>query len=394
MSLELINRLYADHSGTPFIDVPDYLSGIEHAGLEYLVGRDYQENLQRIRSDFGEDVYVAAIAALTAGHAVKGRTSPNPPVGACVLLGSASRTVAAVGATQPAGGPHAEVMALRAAGDKARGGTAVVTLEPCNHTGRTGPCSQALIDAGVARVIYLTGDPNPQATGGAEFLKDHGVEVHCAQITPAALEPWLVALAHERPAVTVKWAHTLDGFIAAQDRTSKWITGEVAREFVHYDRARRDAVIVGTGTALEDNPRLNARTPNGGEYAHQPLRVVVGTRSLHEDSFLTHAMVDPNEAQLGSGAVIQCPTVDGALSTLWRLGARDVVVEGGSTLFASLFEEGLVDFIDDYHAPAVLGAGVPLIGKVLAPTISQIKRFAPLHGISLGEDFLWRLKKK
>lgn len=393
MSLELINRLYADQSGTPFVDVPDYLSQIEHAGLDLLLNSSQQNKLLTLRRGFGDDVYFAALAAITAGHGVKGRTSPNPPVGACILFPDTATTVAAVGATQPAGGPHAEVMALRVAGENACGSTVVVTLEPCNHTGRTGPCSQALVNAGVARVIYLTGDPNPQATGGAEYLRDHGVEVHFADVLPAALDPWLVALGHSRPAVTVKWAHTLDGFIAAEDRTSKWITGRTAREFVHYDRARRDAIIVGTGTALGDNPQLNARTPDGGVYASQPLRVVVGSRSLPEDSCLAQSMVDASQAHLGSGAVIQCATLDDALRTLWSLGARDVVAEGGSQLFAGLFKKGVVDFIDDYHAPALLGTGVPLLGEALATTMAEIKRFEPQHLVSLGNDVLWRLKR-
>lgn len=396
LSLEQINQLYSDTSGIPFVAVPDYLSHVEYSTLPFLIGRQQQDALETLRRSFGEDVYWATLSALIAGHGVKGTTSPNPPVGACILLAKPLATRATVGATQPAkpeGGPHAEVMALRAAGEGARGGTAVVTLEPCNHTGRTGPCSHALVEAGISRVIYLTGDPNPLATGGAEYLRDNGVDVHFADILPTALDPWLNAVARNRPSITVKWAHTLDGFIAAEDRTSQWITGEPARHYVHHDRSRRDAIVVGTGTALTDNPRLSARTPSGDDYAQQPLRVVIGSRSLVEGSHLAESLVPAEEATLGSGSVIQCEDIESALALLWELGARDVIAEGGAGLFASLFEADLVDFIDDYHAPALLGAGVPLLGKALASTMSQIKRFIPQQLVSLGDDVLWRLKK-
>ena len=167
-------------------------------------------------------------AALRAGDAVRGTTSPNPPVG-CALF-SPDGALIATGGTSPAGGAHAEINALRAAGDRARGATAVVTLEPCNHTGRTGPCSQALVDAHITRLVYLTKDPNPQAAGGADYLERHGVEVIYALQRVDALQPWLTSVARGRPSVTLKYAASLDGLTAAPDGTSKWITGDEARE--------------------------------------------------------------------------------------------------------------------------------------------------------------------
>lgn len=221
-------------------------------------------------------------AALRAGDAVRGTTSPNPPVG-CALF-SPDGALIATGGTSPAGGAHAEINALRAAGDRARGATAVVTLEPCNHTGRTGPCSQALVDAHITRLVYLTKDPNPQAAGGADYLERHGVEVIYALQRVDALQPWLTSVARGRPSVTLKYAASLDGLTAAPDGTSKWITGEDARRHVHADRAVRDAIVVGTGTAIADNPSLTARRGDGTLMETQPRRVVVGTRAVPEET--------------------------------------------------------------------------------------------------------------
>jgi len=224
-----------------------------------------------------DDIGRALAAALSSGAEVRGRTSPNPPVGAAIL--DRNGELVGRGATQPAGGPHAEVMALREAGERARGGTAVVTLEPCNHTGRTGPCSQALVDAGVDTVYYCQPDPNPVATGGATFLRENGVNAECLDHEVEALVPWLTAVRRNRPSVTLKFAQTLDGFTAALDGSSQWITGPEARRHVHGDRSRRDAIIIGTGTAIADNPSLTARDGDR-ELPVQPRRVVIGGRSL------------------------------------------------------------------------------------------------------------------
>ncbi|WP_405655238.1 bifunctional diaminohydroxyphosphoribosylaminopyrimidine deaminase/5-amino-6-(5-phosphoribosylamino)uracil reductase RibD [Streptomyces sp. RK9] len=204
-----------------------------------------------------------------------GFTSPNPVVG-CVVL-DATGAVVGEGYHQRAGGPHAEVHALRAAGEKARGGTAVVTLEPCNHTGRTGPCAQALLDAGIARVVYAVDDPTPDATGGAATLRAAGVDVEPGLLTEEAETvnaAWLTSVRTGRPHVTWKYAATLDGRVAAADGTSRWISSAASRADVHRLRAECDAVVVGSGTQRADDPHLAVRGVDG---AAQPLRVVVDT---------------------------------------------------------------------------------------------------------------------
>nr|WP_234949067.1 bifunctional diaminohydroxyphosphoribosylaminopyrimidine deaminase/5-amino-6-(5-phosphoribosylamino)uracil reductase RibD [Corynebacterium sp. CNCTC7651] len=322
----------------------------------------------------------AAGRAIAAGETARGRTSPNPPVG-CVLIDDSGEPIA-IGATEPAGGAHAEVQALREAGERARGATAVVTLEPCNHTGRTGPCSRALVEAGVRKVIYLTADPNPEAAGGAAYLREHGVEVEHMPVRVAALQPWLTAVRLGRPSVTLKFAATLDGFTAAADGTSQWITGEETRAFVHEDRATRDAIIVGTGTVLADDPSLTARHPDGTLYEQQPRRVVVGTRAV------------PAGSNLDRLGYEQYATPEEALSALWETGARDVLVEGGAGLARSFVAADLVDAVQAYIAPMLLGAGRGVLGGPVAATLSGAHRFRRTFSRPFGDDVLIELEKE
>lgn len=298
----------------------------------------------------------------------------------CALV-NGDGDIIATGATEPAGGAHAEVVALRAAGERARGATAVVTLEPCNHTGRTGPCAQALAEAGVREVVYLTADPNPLAAGGAAYLRDQGVAVHYAPVRVGALQPWLQAVRRGRPCVTWKFASTLDGFTAAVDGTSQWITGAAARELVHEDRATRDAIIVGTGTALADDPSLTARHPDGSLYELQPRRVVVGSREVPADS---------NLARLGYE---QYATPEAALAALWDSGARDVLLEGGAGLAQSFLEAGAVDMVQAYLAPALLGAGRGVLGGPVAATLADAHRFTRTLVRPVGDDVLIELER-
>lgn len=321
--------------------------------------------------------------AMQAGAKVRGLTSPNPPVGAVIL--DAAGKVVGVGATQPPGGPHAEIVALRAAGERARGGTAVVTLEPCNHTGRTGPCSQALVAAGIASVYYLHADPNPIAAGGAQALAEAGVRVERIKApaeakVPDALAPWLLSVAEHRPHVTLKFAQTLDGFTAAIDGTSQWITGQKAREWVHADRAHRDAIIIGTGTALADNPSLTARYPDGSLREHQPRRVVIGRRDIADSG--------PAAQKLRELGYLQYSTVGQALADLYEKGARDVLVEGGAGLASSFLKAGRVDAISAYIAPVLLGEGRGVLAHPLAHTLEQAPRFHRISTTILGEDVL------
>ena len=320
----------------------------------------------------------AISAAIAAGESVRGTTSPNPPVG-CALVSSSGELIA-TGATSPAGGPHAEINALRQAGARARGATAVVTLEPCNHTGRTGPCARALVEAGVKRVVYFTADPNEAAAGGAAYLRDHGVEVDFQPVRVAALQPWLRSVRHGRPSVTLKFASTLDGFTAAADGTSRWITGEAAREQVHEDRAKIDAIIVGTGTAIADDPSLTARFPDGTLRQHQPRRVVIGSREVP----------DGNLSRLGFE---QHAAPHEALDALWDTGARDVLVEGGATLAASFLELDLVDTVQAYIAPALLGAGRGVLDRAIAGTIADAYRFRTTAVRQVGNDVFIEMER-
>ncbi|WP_099022191.1 bifunctional diaminohydroxyphosphoribosylaminopyrimidine deaminase/5-amino-6-(5-phosphoribosylamino)uracil reductase RibD [Mycolicibacterium palauense] len=298
---------------------------------------------------------------------VKGATYPNPPVGAVIL--DRDGAVAGVGATEPPGGAHAEVVALRRAGSRAADGTAVVTLEPCNHHGRTPPCVDALLAAGVSSVVYAVADPNPVAAGGAERLSAAGVQVRAGAevglVGGGVLREWLHKQRTGHPHVTWKYAASIDGRSAAADGTSQWITGEAARADVHRRRAVADAIIVGTGTVFADDPTLTARLPDGSLAARQPLRVVVGMREIAPESRVlnddTRTMVirthDPREV-------------------IRALGDRtDILLEGGPTLAGAFLRAGLVDRILAYLAPILLGGPVTAVDDVGVPTIARARRW-------------------
>lgn len=293
---------------------------------------------------------------------------PNPRVG-CVLLSPEGNEIAE-GFHRGAGTPHAEAAALATAyelggPDAARGATAVVTLEPCNHTGRTGPCAQALIGAGVTRVVFAQPDPNPLAAGGAATLRGDGVAVETGLLEHEARRlnrAWTFALEHGRPFVTWKLATTLDGRSAASDGSSKWITGESARHDVHRLRAECDAIMVGTGTVLADDPALTVRDEVGELVERQPLRVVVGSREI------------PEGARLLDGAAetlhLQTRDVSAALSELHELGIQHVFLEGGPTLGAAFLSAGYVDEVVAYVAPKLLGSGRAAVGDLGIESIS------------------------
>lgn len=323
---------------------------------------------------------IALAAAVAAGESVRGTTSPNPPVGAAIL--DRQGNLVGTGATEPAGGAHAEIVALREAGEKAEGGTAVVTLEPCNHTGLTGPCSQALLAAGIEFVYYCHPDPDPKAQGGADHLRQQGVGVERLDRDVDTLRPWLTAVRRNRPHVTLKFAQTLDGFTAALDGSSKWITGDEARRHVHADRTKRDAVIIGTGTAIADDPSLTARD-GALELPNQPRRVVIGGRSL-----TGHAR---NLHHLGFE---QYRGIPDALWRLWDSGARDVLVEGGAHLASGFMESGTVDAIQAYIAPKLLGQGRSVLTEAVGLTIAEAAEFTLRHVTRLGDDVLLELTRK
>ena len=291
-----------------------------------------------------------------------GSTSPNPIVG-CVIVGPDGGTVGEGYHACP-GEAHAEVVALAAAGTRARGATAFVTLEPCKHVGRSGPCTQALIDAGVARVVFAVADPYPPAAKGAEVLRSAGVVVDEGLLRAEAAwsnAAWLHFVRTGRPFVTWKYAATLDGRVAAADGTSRWITGDAARLDVHRLRSTRDAIVVGTGTVLADDPSLDVRLPYVSTSKH-PLRVVVGRRPV------------PPAAKVFAGAA---PTIQLAehdpVVVLKELASRDVVsvlLEGGPTLAAAFIAAGLVDRVVAYLAPALLGSGQSALGDLGIETIA------------------------
>jgi len=318
--------------------------------------------------------------ALAASVAVHGTTSPNPPVGAVVL--DATGRVVGVGATAPAGGPHAEVSALREAGLRARGGTAVVTLEPCAHHGRTPPCTEALAGAGVATVVFAVRDPHPRAGGGAAVLRAAGVAVVEGVLADGAarapLRAWLHAVRTGRPHVTWKFAATLDGRSAAADGTSRWITGAGARAEVHELRAAVDAIVVGTGTMLADDPTLTARRPDGSPRDHSPLRVVVGYRDV------------PRGFALDAPDVLHLRThdPDAVLSALHVRGVVDVLLEGGPRLAGAFVAAHRVDRVLAYLAPALLGAGPAALADAGVGTIADIARLQVDEVRRVGPDVL------
>lgn len=309
---------------------------------------------------------------------------PNPRVG-CVLLSPDGR-VLGEGWHRGAGTPHAEVAALadaRERGADVRGATAVVTLEPCDHTGRTGPCSVALAQAGVARAVVAITDPNPVAGGGAARLRAAGVEVVTGVEEAAGralLGPWLVAVERGRPFVTLKTATTLDGRVAAADGSSRWITSAESRTHAHVFRAEVDAIVVGTGTALTDDPSLTARTPDHKLADHQPLRVVVGERDLPADGRLTGP----------GGELVHLRTHDPltVLAALHRREVRRVLVEGGPTLSAAFLRAGVVDEVHAYLAPVLLGAGPQAVADLGIATIGDAVRLRTRHVERLGPDVL------
>jgi diaminohydroxyphosphoribosylaminopyrimidine deaminase/5-amino-6-(5-phosphoribosylamino)uracil reductase len=314
----------------------------------------------------GVVVVEAMRRALAASAAVHGTTSPNPPVGAVVL--DARGAVVGVGATAPPGGPHAEVTALHEAGERARGGTAVITLEPCAHHGRTPPCTDALRAAGVAEVAFAVPDPHPTAGGGAAVLRAAGVVVRegalAQEVRRGPLRAWLHAVRAGRPHVTWKLAATLDGRSAAADGTSRWITGEDARAEVHALRATVDAIVVGTGTMLADDPALTARHPDGTPREHQPVRVVVG----HRDVPRGYALAAPDVLHL------RTHDPDDVLAALHARGLVDVLLEGGPRLAGAFVAARRVDRVLAYVAPALLGAGRAALGDAGVVSMDGIER--------------------
>ncbi|WP_255461225.1 bifunctional diaminohydroxyphosphoribosylaminopyrimidine deaminase/5-amino-6-(5-phosphoribosylamino)uracil reductase RibD [Glaciihabitans sp. INWT7] len=307
-------------------------------------------------------------------------TGVNPQVG-CVLV-DASGVIVAEGWHRGAGTPHAEVDALSQV-TSAKGLTAIVTLEPCNHQGLTGPCSEALISAGVDSVVFAVSDPGERSGGGAERLREAGVQVEggvLVEEASEALRGWLTAERLHRPFVTVKWASSLDGRAAAADGSSKWITGTAARQRVHEQREQSDAILVGTGTVLADDPSLTARGDGGELMPHQPIPVVVGERAIPAAS---RVMAHPRTPIITGSRDL--PTI---LDQLFARGIRHVFVEGGPTLASAFVAAGLVDEYLVYLAPVLLGGERLALTDIGVGTIGDARRLSIDRIESLGDDLL------
>ena len=306
----------------------------------------------------------------------------NPQVG-CVILSPAG-DVLSEGWHRGAGTAHAEVDALsKLAPEQASGATAVVSLEPCNHTGRTGPCSEALIAADVARVVYAVDDPGHASHGGAKRLREASVEVISGVEADAAsrlLQDWLVAARLGRPHVTLKWASSLDGRVAASDGTSRWITGSAARQHVHEQRAASEAIIVGTGTVFADDPSLTARGDAGELMQHQPVPVVLGDRVVPDDAAVRR---HPNPPVFLSGHDLA-----GALVELRERGVRSAYVEAGPVLAGAFVREGLVDEFHVYLAPTLLGGPRTALDDIGVHSIAAQRNLCLQRVERLGNDLL------
>jgi diaminohydroxyphosphoribosylaminopyrimidine deaminase/5-amino-6-(5-phosphoribosylamino)uracil reductase len=332
-----------------------------------------------------------------------GHVSPNPKVGAVLVRDG---EVVGEGWHAEYGQAHAEVAALLAAGARARGATAYVSLEPCNHVGKTGPCSEALIAAGVARVVFAAPDPNPKAAGGAARLVAAGIDVQSGLLEREALDQnapfFFSARGAVRPFVTLKLAVSLDGAIVDASRMPGWLTGEEARSAVHVLRADSDAIAVGIGTALADDPALtvrHARPPR-----RPPLRVVFDraarlplesqlARTAREIPVLDVTDGSSPEAEAALQALgvetVAVATAAAALRLLGTRGVRHLLVEGGAILGSSLLAAGLVDRLVIFQAPVILGAGaLSAFAAFPAQRAGQAPRFRVVERKALGADLM------
>jgi diaminohydroxyphosphoribosylaminopyrimidine deaminase/5-amino-6-(5-phosphoribosylamino)uracil reductase len=322
--------------------------------------------------------------------ATRGPRSRNPQVGAVIL--SPAGEPLAEGWHRGAGTAHAEVDALSQLPEgAARGATAVVTLEPCNHTGLTGPCAEALIAAGVARVVYAVADPGAASGGGAERLRAAGIDAEgglLAEEAGALLAPWIAAMRLGRPHVTVKWAQSLDGRAAAADGTSQWITGPEARADVHRRRAEADAIVVGTGTLLADDPQLTARI-DGALAPHQPVPVVIGSRPIPPDAAVRrHPAIAPG----GEPLAYATHDLAAVLADLRERGLHRVFVEGGPTLASAFLRAGLADRVLVYVAPVLLGGPRTALDDIGVATIGGARRLVVDRTVPLAADVLYEAR--
>jgi len=354
------------------------------------------------------DKYYMQMALDLAAKAM-GRTSPNPMVGAVVVRGG---EVVGRGYHARAGTPHAEVHALREAGNSARGATLYVTLEPCCHHGRTGPCTEAVIEAGISRVVLAMSDPNPLVAGkGVQRLREAGLQVETGVLEEASRklnEVFIKYITTRLPFVVLKTAMSLDGKIATAGGESQWITGPYSREYVHHLRDRYDAILVGVGTVLADNPSLTARLPSGG--GRDPVRVILDSRARTPQNakVVTQASRAPTIIVTTPGAppervralqeagaeIIEVPREDAGVNLallLRELGRREitgVLVEGGARINGSFVKANLVDKVYWFMAPKIIG-GAEAPGPVGGSGFSRLNDALQVQDITIyrfGED--------
>jgi diaminohydroxyphosphoribosylaminopyrimidine deaminase/5-amino-6-(5-phosphoribosylamino)uracil reductase len=302
--------------------------------------------------------------AITLAEMGLGKTSPNPIVGA-VIIDAEGLIIGEGFHNRMAAVDHAEVVAIKSADGKSKGATMVVTLEPCNHTGSTGPCVQAILDAGIATVVYAVTDPNEEASGGADALRAAGIDVIKDVLEKEAAyanRAWLTKISKGRPYFTWKVATTLDARVAASDGTSQWITNESSRANVQLLRRQADAILVGTNTVITDNPHLIPRGDFVG-YTHHPIRVICGEQEL------------PREAQifddLAQTVVVKTKNLDLLVERLGDLPLNHVLVEAGPTLGSAMVDHGLIDELIIYQAPSLLGSGKHFYLSSNAMTIDE-----------------------
>ena len=350
--------------------------------------------------------------ALSLAKLALGQVSPNPAVGAVVVKDG---EVVGQGYTQPPGSWHAEIMALKQAGEKARGGVMYVTLEPCCHHGRTPPCTKAVIEAGISEVHLAMIDPNPLVSGrGEEELEREGIKTYVGEHEKEAREineAYIKFITTGMPFVTAKFAGSLDGKIATKSGDSEWISGDEARKYVHYLRYTTDAIMAGANTVIADNPRLTCRyAGRGGEARKQPLRVIVDGKGrtpaaaqiFTETGKVLVALgksVEPERkkafTQVGA-ELLELPSEEGLvdlerlLRALGDRGITSVLVEGGGILFGSLFDRGLVDKVIAFVAPIIIG-GKEAKTAVAGDGVEKVIDAAKLERVRVekfGEDLM------
>ncbi len=348
--------------------------------------------------------------ALELARQALGSTSPNPAVGAVIVQDG---RIVGEGFTQPAGQDHAEIVALTQAGEKARCSTMYVTLEPCPHKGRTLPCTEAILRAGVSEVHFSTIDPNPLVSGkGLRELQEKGVKVHTGQgedLSRRLNEAYFKYITHEVPFVTAKFAASLDGKIAARGGDSRWISSGESRQWAHKIRAASDAVMVGIGTVLADDPLLTARDENDVPLSKQPLRVIVDSRlrispaarlfSQPGPVLIAAGHPDPkavSEIKALGVDVALLPAEDervdleGLLCLLAERQVTSLMVEGGSELLGSFFDRNLVDKVAVCIAPVIIGgaAAKPSVGGHGSNTLAEAYRLRNVEVEPIGDDLI------